>query len=268
MLAILYGVSVFLVINRNLNTFRHSIMNIVEFRNKTGLIKLTEIEKLRLIAFFYLRQRQISDFNSLMVKDWFEKFSLNIPNLPRLSRNIKASPFFVKGCNKGFFRLNARQIAALDSEFPELLDKSEEIICHDTVLPTTLYENTRGYIETIAKQINASYENNIFDGCAVLMRRLLEILLILAYKHLKIESSIMDQYGNYIPLKKIIADAGANTVLSLSKDAKKILDDFRTLGNFSAHKIYYYCRKKYIDEVIALYRVTIDEILYISGIRQ
>lgn len=33
---------------------------------------------------------------------------------------------------------------------------------------------------------------NIFDGCAVLMRRLEEVLLILSYAHLKIEAASKD----------------------------------------------------------------------------
>jgi len=63
--------------------------------------------------------------------------------------------------------------------FPQLSEKSQDVFDEGTILPEPDYQGTRGYIESLAKQINASYEHNIFDGCAVLMRRLFEILLIL-----------------------------------------------------------------------------------------
>ena len=136
------------------------------------------------------------------------------------------------------------------------------------MLPKTLYEGTkRQYIENIAKQINASFENNIFDGCAVLMRRLLEILLILTYQNLGIDSQIKDGNGNYHLLDKIISDAVQNPALSLSRTTKPHIEVFRQLGNFSAHRIEYNCRKQYIDEILLEYRAAIEQLLYKSGLK-
>ena len=64
-----------------------------------------------------------------------------------------------------------------------------------SILPEPDYKSTRGYIESLAKQMNASYEHNLFDGCAVLMRRLVEILLVLSCRNLHIEAEIQDQRG-------------------------------------------------------------------------
>jgi hypothetical protein len=47
-------------------------------------------------------------------------------------------------------------------------------------LPEALYGNTRGYIESPAKQINGSHDQNIFDGCAVSIRRLEEALPVIS----------------------------------------------------------------------------------------
>lgn len=138
----------------------------------------------------------------------------------------------------------------------------------DTVLPRPVYESTRGFIESLAKQINASYEYNIFDGCAVLMRRLAEILLILAYEHLSIESEIQDHRGHYQPLEKIIENAKTNKTLKLTKDSRALVDEFRQIGNFSAHKIYYNCRRGDLKQISFQYRATIEELLYKSGIRK
>lgn len=50
-----------------------------------------------------------------------------------------------------------------------------------TILPSSLFSNLSTNVQSICKQINASYENNLYDCAAVMMRRLLEDLLVLSY---------------------------------------------------------------------------------------
>jgi hypothetical protein len=146
-------------------------------------------------------------------------------------------------------------------------EPSEEVVSADTVLPSILYENTRGYIESLGRQINAAFEHNIFDGCAVLMRRLIEILLILSYEHLGVESEIKSASGDYVMLDSIIGNARGNPKLSLSRNSKATIDEFRTIGNFSAHKIYYNARRNDVRRHIVEFRALVEELLYKSGIR-
>jgi hypothetical protein len=158
-------------------------------------------------------------------------------------------------------------VKKLEARFPELNEKSQQVIEHGTILPEPDYKNTRGYIESLARQINASYEHNVFDGCAVLMRRLVEILLILSYRHLQIDAEIKDANGNYVMLEAIVSNAKNNAKLSLSRNSKTNLDVFRELGNFSAHKIEYTCKREYIKQEIQQFRAVIGELLHRSGIR-
>ena len=120
------------------------------------------------------------------------------------------------------FRLHANFVRTLEVKFPQLSEKSQDVVEAGTMLPEVDYQKTRGYIESLAKQINASYECNLFDGCAVLMRRLVEILLILSYRHLKIEAIIQDNNGNFQMLERMIGDAKANSALGLSRNGKKV----------------------------------------------
>ncbi len=166
------------------------------------------------------------------------------------------------------FCLHAITIDELQLKFPGIHSTCEEVVSEDTVLPSPIYLNTRGFIESLAKQINASFENNIYDGCAVLMRRLLEICIILSFENLKIDSEIRDGSGNYMPLEAIMSHAKSSSTLKLSRDTRAIMDDFRTLGNFSAHKIYYNCRRDDLKTVLKSYRAAIEELLYKAGIKK
>jgi hypothetical protein len=147
-------------------------------------------------------------------------------------------------------------------------DDPDEILTYETILPRPVYENTRGFIEKLAKQINAAYQHKIFDGSAVLMRRLTEVLLILSYEHAKIESAIQDAADNYLPLERIIANAKANRALKLSRNSKDFLDEFRRLGNFAAHKIYFTTHPMDIRNVAQEYRALIEELLHKAGLRK
>lgn len=241
-------------------------MKLQDFIIDSDLLKQTELTKTELLAFYNLKMNGVSEFNINNVLGWFSELNLPTPNSSRLKKNIEKSKLIIKGTQLKTFRLHASEINKLESIFPNLNIKDEDIECGDTILPEKLYTCTRGYIESLSKQINASYENNIFDGCAVLMRRLLEILLIHSYEKLGIQDLIKDRNGDYLLLEGIVSNAKGNTTLNFSRNTKNSLDDYRKLGNFSAHKIFYNCKRNDIDRLMMEYRATIEELLYKSGI--
>lgn len=138
-----------------------------------------------------------------------------------------------------------------------------------TILPDVLYDRLQSNIQSLCKQINASYENNLFDCTAVIMRRLLESLLVLCYQNAGIESDIMDKSGYYhITLDKIIKNAEQNKTLALSANTRREMALFKDLGNYSAHKIWYNCTQQDIKPHILKYRAIIEELMYKSGIKK
>ena len=80
--------------------------------------------------------------------------------------------------------------------------------------------------------------------------------------------SKIQEGDGYKNLSFIINDILQNKRFSLSKEVLSVLDKFRMLGNLSAHKIQYNAKKIYIDEIKILYRVTIEELLYLSEIKK
>ena len=147
-------------------------------------------------------------------------------------------------------------------------EDAEFISQEGTIIPNTITNGLPKPIKSLAWQINASFENHLFDCCAVVMRRLMEVLLVLTYQNYEIESEIMDSSGNrHIALEKIINNAIQNTKLSLSANARKDMHLFRDLGNYSAHKIWYNCTQQDIQSNAMKYRVLIEELIYKSGLR-
>lgn len=153
----------------------------------------------------------------------------------------------------------------------DVLSWTDDIIIEqsESILPETLYAGTRGYIERLAQQINASYENNLYDCCAVMLRRLMEVLLVLSFQNYDKEDLILDNSGqSHVSLDKMIKVSNSCNKLALSSNTKRDMLLIKELGNFSAHKIWYNCTKKDIEPLIPKYRAIIEELLYKAGIKE
>jgi len=221
-------------------------VTLAKFIAEADFANQTEISRTCLLAFYYLKKDGIAEFTASDYAKWIEGHNFGKPNTHRLTERLRKNRNTVKGSKPGAFRLQHKYLLALEAKFPQLSEKSQEVIDHGTILPPILYEKTRGYIESLAKQINASYEYNIFDGCAVLMRRLEEVLLTMSYEHLGITAAIKDAAtGTYYMLERIVNDAIRNPTLNLSRNSQKSVEGFRELGNYSAHKITYTCKREY-----------------------
>lgn len=237
------------------------------FSKQSNLAGMAELDRATFLAFFYLKTAAVEEFTAHDVAGWFAPLGFAAPNKTRLTGRLRASSDTVKGRAEGSFRLHRSFVERLETKFPQLGERSQDVVDQGTVLPAVLYKNTRGYIEKLAAQINVTYEVNAFDGCAVLMRRLTEVLLILAYEYLGIDAEIKDATtGNFMLLEGIVTNAKANTKLALSRNSKAAIETFRQLGNFSAHRITYTCKREYIQQELLTFRALVDELLHKAGI--
>nr|WP_288836689.1 DUF4145 domain-containing protein [uncultured Flavobacterium sp.] len=201
------------------------------------------------------------------VNNCFVECDLPKYNATYLKKDLRASKNVTKGVLPNTYRPVNKYSQEQLERFPFVIGKNEEIITDDTILPDTLIISTRGYIENLSKQINASYNENVFDGCAVLMRRLLEILLIHSYEAVGLESQIIEN-GGFRNLSYIINSTISHKPFKLSKDSLDVLDSFRQIGNFSAHRIQYNAKRKDIDNIKLQYRMAIEELLYSAKIKK
>ena len=208
-----------------------------------------------------------SEISLQEINEYFVDNALPKYNQTYLKEDLRKNKNVTKGNSLNTYKPVRKYQDDMESLYPFVVTKSEEVVTDDSILPDSLLQNTRGYIENIGKQINASYNNNVFDGCAVLMRRLLEILLIHSYDECNKLNEISEGDG-YRNLSYIINYTMSNKPFKLSKEALETLDDFRQVGNFAAHKIQYNTKRKDIDNIRLKYRMTIEELLYAGKIRK
>lgn len=200
------------------------------------------------------------------INDYFSNNNLTKYNLTYLKNDLKKSRDITKDNKTSTYKPLHGYIKAMELKYVFVKDKPEDVITEDTIIPDILVENTRGYIKILSSQINGSYHYNIFDGCAVLMRRLLEILLVHSYESNGKITDIKD--GDDLKnLSYIINYTISNKPFNLSKEVLGVLNDFRELGNFSAHKVQFNCKRRDIDNVKLKYRLAVEELLYSAKIK-
>jgi hypothetical protein len=240
-------------------------MNLQQFSDQYDLVSKKEMEKVSCLAFYHLQVNNQPDFLVGEVSNWFESLNFPKPNTTRLERNLSAQTDFTRGSRTKSFKLHAKKIKALREAIPDIQVKPTEVESDGSILPDSLLEGKRSYIQMFGRQINSAYTNNIFDGCAVLMRRMVEVCLIHTYENLKIDNQISLSPGRFKDLKEIIKDAISNPDIKLTPDSKDCLDEFRVLGNLSAHQLYYNCRPEEIKRVKGKFRLLIEELFNKAG---
>lgn len=135
------------------------------------------------------------------------------------------------------------------------------------VLPRSLFSDTRGYLQKLENQINGSYEKGWFDGCAVLIRRLVETLIIEAFEQHDISQYIKGPSGDFLFLRDLIDKALNESTWNLSRNTKQSLRKLKDIGDKSAHGRRFIARRWDIDKVIDDLRIVAEEFLYLAGLK-
>lgn len=244
-------------------------MQILDFIERTELLKKSEFEKAKLLCFFHYKETGDKVFSMSIISNLFIQCGFNTPNSSRLKTKL------TKGKDKAFF--NSKSKMATIEFIPAILqglEKSYNVLWTDNItiesnseiIDEQKFAGKRKYIDQLIHQINCSYSSNCYDAAAVLMRRLFEVLLILSYQNLGIDDQIKDASGKgYVMLDSIVKNAKNNQTLKLSR-IKNEFDTFRIVGNFSAHNITYTAGKKDIDDIKINYRVMLEELYNKAGL--
>jgi len=148
----------------------------------------------------------------------------------------------------------------------------EEIIPtrRSDILVYSLFENTRDCIKKIVSQINKCYAEGCYDACAVMIRRLVEVLTIETFDAKRMIGKIKDANDNFFFLEELINKMLEEKSLNLSRHTKNALKkkEIKTVGDQSAHGRYYNAYRQYIDEIKTDLRIITNELLCLSGLKK
>jgi hypothetical protein len=119
----------------------------------------------------------------------------------------------------------------------------------------------------VANQINGTYEKGWYDACAVMLRRLIEMLIIEAFEHHGISTKIKNSSGDFLYLRDLIDKTLAERAWNLSRNTKQSLPRLKDIGDKSAHSRRYIAQRGDLQPLLSDVRAVVQELLFIAGLK-
>jgi hypothetical protein len=139
---------------------------------------------------------------------------------------------------------------------------------NEFILPHAIVRGTRGYIEKVVFQINGCYEKGWFDGCAVMMRRLIETLIIECFEQHRIAEKIKNpKTEDFLPLGELVDRVIQEPSWNLGRNTKQALPRLKNIGDQSAHSRRYNAHREDIDRLSNDFRVVCQELIYLARLK-
>lgn len=173
---------------------------------------------------------------------------------------------------KRFIEIAKNKTSHSTKEFEEmvcclqmLVDEKEEeriVINGQDLIDITIIKKAPDYITDVLEEANECYRYSLYNGCAILLRKVTENLIIEAFDRNNRINEIKDKNGDFFMLKGLIDKLlNANPPLwNITRNTKKSLEEIKKIGDLSAHNIKFSARKGDIDKIIEDYRLTLEEI--------
>lgn len=168
-------------------------MQLLKFMEAVDLAAKPETERATLLCFYHYKEDGETTFTMAKIVLWLEECNFSKPNTSRLKEHLtkgKGKSFRPSKTIKGAIEFVPTVLQSLERDFGDLWTDTVTIESHDELIEEAKFCGKRPFLTRLIQQINFTYGNNCFDACAVLMRRLFEVLLVLSYQNKGIEADI------------------------------------------------------------------------------
>ncbi len=240
-------------------------MTIDQFLQVIDHERLTVLDRALALLWWVGRENASNGLSARDICETLERNGHPKQNIFRLNSSLVSDRRTAKA-DADKWRLHPRAKKELDEKFADIAGSNPEPPATDSVLPREIFESTRGYIERIVYQLNASYDQTLFDCCAVMCRRILETLLIEVYESVGRAHNVKDQDGHFFMFARLLTYFEKDPQFHPSRNALKGLKDFKALGDLSAHNRRFNARRDDIDRVRDGLRIAAEELLNLAGL--
>lgn len=192
--------------------------------------------------FYYLSNENQNSVAPTQIKECFK--TLCVPPHSNISAYLSSQngKLFLKD-KKGQYKMTRSNFKSIS----EKLNSKPEINASNELIDLEIFSHSRGYIEKIAEQMNACYDNALYDGCLVLMRKLIETLIIECFERYGARDEIQGANGNYFYFSDLIVQMEKSTKWSTSRNFNENISIIKNLGDLSAHNRRFLAKKTDID---------------------
>ena len=132
------------------------------------------------------------------------------------------------------------------------------------LFPLEILSGTRDYIVRIGRQVQGCYQGGFYDGCAVMIRRLVETLIIECFEQHGIGNAAKGSDGEYLYLRDLIAEFVTHPEWSVSRNSRSALQQLKAIGDLSAHSRRFTARREDLNRVANDLRISLEELVHIA----
>jgi len=157
------------------------------------------------------------------------------------------------------FKIQIRAVKSLDELLVTLLDQ-KPLPNSSTLFDPDDFKNTRGYILNVIQQINLSYDFELYDCCAVMIRRLLETLIIEMYEKLERADELKNNDGHFLMFSGLLSYVKNDKKINIGRQTIQGLDGFKKIADSSAHNRRFIATRKIVDDKIDGVKLAIVEL--------
>jgi hypothetical protein len=241
--------------------------SLVSFAEGISKLGLTEVGYAIALLWYFDHEEARPELRPAYLAELMHDLSLQPRiNVTRLGRQLLANRDVIRGKEMGTVRLRLASKPRLSSRYGEIAGAVVTPKIESQVIPTGLFENTRPYLVLVV-QINGTYQGGFYDACAVMCRRLLECLLLLAFERAAKGEVIRDASGEYRAIADIIRLACSNRHIKLARGAGAVMGKIDYVGNLAARHPTYTARQKDIDEQRLGFQRVVLELIHLAEIK-
>ncbi len=251
------------------NGFSQLMQNdLPSFAEGIAKLGLTEVGCAIALLWYFDQKEAKSELRPAYLAELMQDLSLRRRiNVTRLGRQLLANRDVMRGKEMGTVRLRVASKPRLSSRYNEIAGTVAPPTADTHIIPAGLFENTRPHLESLVTQINGTYQHGFYDACAVMCRRLLECLLLLAFERAEKADVIRDGTGEYRAFADIIGLASSNRHIKLTRGAGAVMGKIGYVGDLAAHHPTYTTRQKDIDEQRPGLRRVVSELAHLAEIK-
>lgn len=227
-----------------------------------NFLMMTASKKIDFFVYYLLIIQKNDGITPKEIEECFEKLHIqpysNITQYLSIKSKGKNNQF-IKGKN-GKYYLERSYKESIDKQFGKIsIPKASS----SKYLPFEIFDSTRGYVQQIAEQTINSYDLGLYDACAVLTRKLLEVLIIECFERHKVDNLIKKPDGCFLYLSDLITELLKEPKWNISRNAKQSLPKIKKIGDLSAHNRRYFARKNDADLIKDDLRIVLEELIHI-----
>lgn len=225
-----------------------------------GFLDLPPAKQIPLLGFYLLFYKEYHSYTASDIMKCFEY--LNIPPYSNISSYLsreKSAKRMVK-CKDGGYALSRK----VYDEISYKINNSVPPKPSSELFPLDIFEDTRDYIKKTAVQAVVCYDNQAYDACLVMIRRLIETLIIETFEYYNVQDRIKTSNGNYMYCSDLIDELLKETHLwTIGRNSIKELPKIKQLGDNCAHNRRFNARKTDIDNIKIGLRIVLEELVHL-----